>query len=67
MLAYYPNNVYTAMKEKSLRFRMHERRYNKLKLYAQSKQKTMTQLIEDWVDRLPNPENLESLKNPPSE
>jgi len=35
---------------------MHERRYNKLKLYAHSKQKTMTQLIEDWVDRLPNVE-----------
>jgi hypothetical protein len=44
------------MKEKVLRFRMHERRYNKLKLYAEVKQKTMTQLIEDWVDRLPNPE-----------
>ncbi|MBW4566674.1 MAG: hypothetical protein KME31_01265 [Tolypothrix carrinoi HA7290-LM1] len=41
------------MKEKSLRFRMSERRYNKLKLYAQQKEKTMTQLIEDWVDRLP--------------
>ncbi|BAZ67034.1 hypothetical protein NIES4106_17870 [Fischerella sp. NIES-4106] len=33
---------------------MSERRYNKLKLYAASKEKTMTQLIEDWVDRLPN-------------
>jgi hypothetical protein len=41
------------MKEKSLRFRLSERRYNKLKLYAASKEKTMTQLIEDWVDRLP--------------
>ncbi len=43
------------MKEKSLRFRMSERRYNKLKLYANSKEKTMTQLIEDWIDRLPSP------------
>ncbi|MCC5607742.1 hypothetical protein LC612_13330 [Nostoc sp. CHAB 5834] len=43
------------MKEKSLRFRMSERRYNKLKLYAGSKEKTMTQLIEDWIDRLPSP------------
>ena len=33
---------------------MSERRYNKLKLYAASKEKTMTQLIEDWVDRLPS-------------
>ncbi|MCC5608531.1 hypothetical protein LC612_17495 [Nostoc sp. CHAB 5834] len=42
------------MKEKSLRFRMSQRRYNKLKLYAANKEKTMTQLIEDWVDRLPS-------------
>ena len=27
--------------------------YDKLRLYAQTKQKTMTQLIEDWIDRLP--------------
>jgi hypothetical protein len=40
------------MKEKSLRFRLSERRYNKLKLYAASKEKTMTQVIEDWIDRL---------------
>ncbi|WP_085960837.1 hypothetical protein [Cylindrospermum stagnale] len=43
------------MKEKSLRFRMSERRYNKLKVYATNKEKTMTQLIEDWIDRLPSP------------
>ncbi|MCX7595173.1 MAG: hypothetical protein N2235_15720 [Fischerella sp.] len=43
------------MKEKSLRFRLSERRYNKLKLYAETKEKTMTQLIEDWIDRLPSP------------
>ncbi|RAM48632.1 MAG: hypothetical protein C6Y22_26660 [Hapalosiphonaceae cyanobacterium JJU2] len=45
------------MKEKSLRFRMSERRYHKLKLYADKKEKTMTQLIEDWIDRLPNTES----------
>ncbi|KAB8335391.1 hypothetical protein SD80_003440 [Scytonema tolypothrichoides VB-61278] len=49
--------MYTQMKEKSLRFRMSARRYNKLKLYADWKEKTMTQLIEDWVDRLPTPES----------
>jgi hypothetical protein len=42
------------MKEKSLRFRLSDRRYIKLKLYAQSRDKTMTQLIEDWIDRLPS-------------
>jgi len=35
---------------------MSERRYNKLKLYAEWKEKTMTQLIENWIDRLPTPE-----------
>jgi hypothetical protein len=25
----------------------------KLKAYAQEKEKTVTQLIEDWIDRLP--------------
>ncbi len=48
------------MKEKSLRFRLSERRYKKLKLYAESKEKTMTQLIEDWIDRLPAPEKKDS-------
>jgi hypothetical protein len=30
----------------------------KLKAYAQGKEKTVTQLIEDWIDRLPLPEGL---------
>ena len=41
------------MKAKGLHIRISERRLNKLKLYAESKEKTMTQLIEDWIDRLP--------------
>ncbi|BDA70942.1 hypothetical protein CAL7716_051080 [Calothrix sp. PCC 7716] len=44
------------MKNKTLNLRITERRLNKLKLYAASKEKTMTQLIEDWIDRLPSPE-----------
>ncbi|GAB1537606.1 hypothetical protein NUACC21_02530 [Scytonema sp. NUACC21] len=32
------------------------RRLNKLRLYAASKEKTVTQIVEDWVDRLPNTE-----------
>jgi hypothetical protein len=31
----------------------------KLKAYATYKEKTVTQLIEDWIDRLPLPEGLE--------
>lgn len=33
---------------------MSERRLNKLKAYAVNKDKTVTQIVEDWVDRLPN-------------
>ncbi len=54
------------MKEKSLRFRLSERRYNKLRLYAVSKEKTMTQLIEDWIDRLPAQSALEASVPPAS-
>ena len=69
MIAYKWCNVYTHMKNKSLRFRMSERRYDKLRLYAVSKEKTMTQLIEDWIDRLPSPKiddsSIISLPNQP--
>jgi hypothetical protein len=44
------------MKNKQLRFRMSERRFNKLQLYALQVDKTMTQLFEEFVDSLPNPE-----------
>ncbi|MEH2195135.1 MAG: hypothetical protein V7K98_21190, partial [Nostoc sp.] len=30
-----------------------QKRNDKLKAYAQSKEKTVTQLVEDWIDRLP--------------
>ncbi len=32
--------------------RLSLKRIEKLKLYAQQKDKTMTQLIEEWIDRL---------------
>ncbi len=44
------------MKTNRLNVRMSERRLNKLRLYAASKDKTVTQIVEDWVDRLPNTE-----------
>jgi hypothetical protein len=44
------------MKKKGLNLRITERRLNKLRLYAASKEKTMTQLVEDWIDRLANTE-----------
>jgi hypothetical protein len=42
--------------KKGLNLRISERRLNKLRLYAAYKEKTMTQLVEDWIDRLPSPE-----------
>lgn len=54
------------MKTKGLHIRISERRLNKLRLYATSKEKTMTQLIEDWIDRLPLPEGLETSVPPVS-
>ncbi|MEH2310084.1 MAG: hypothetical protein V7K35_01330 [Nostoc sp.] len=48
------------MKTTRLNVRMSERRLNKLRSYAVMKDKSVTQIVEDWVDRLPN---LESVKN----
>ena len=47
------------MKNKNLHARISEKRMQKLKTYANHKDKTVTQLIEDWIDRLPLPEGLE--------
>nr|WP_081403173.1 hypothetical protein [Scytonema hofmannii] len=44
------------MKESRLSLRISTRRLNKLRLYAASKEKTITQIVEDWIDRLPNTE-----------
>ncbi|MEI2577528.1 hypothetical protein [Scytonema sp. PRP1] len=41
------------MKAKGLHIRISERRLNKLKLLAEQREKSMTQLIEDWIDQLP--------------
>ncbi|RAM52901.1 MAG: hypothetical protein C6Y22_03665 [Hapalosiphonaceae cyanobacterium JJU2] len=42
------------MKESRLNLRISTRRLNKLRLYAASRDQTITQIVEDWVDRLPN-------------
>lgn len=42
------------MKDKYMRIRRSERRLNKLRLWAALKEKTMTQIIEDFLDSLPN-------------
>ncbi|BAY46936.1 hypothetical protein SAMD00079811_45520 [Scytonema sp. HK-05] len=45
------------MKEARLSLRISTRRLNKLRLYAANRDKTITQIVEDWVDRLPNTES----------
>ena len=40
------------MKKKQFSIRLSIKRIEKLRLYAKQKDKTMTQLIEDWIDRL---------------
>jgi hypothetical protein len=46
------------MKTKQLRFRLSDRRFTKLQLYAVQKDKTMTTVIEELLDTLPEPENI---------
>ncbi len=41
------------MTKKDIHVKVSEKRQAKLKAYAQMKEKTITQLIEDWIDRLP--------------
>ncbi|MBW4568382.1 MAG: hypothetical protein KME31_10215 [Tolypothrix carrinoi HA7290-LM1] len=41
------------MKAGRLNLRISEKRLVKLKAYAAIKEKTITQLFEDWIDRLP--------------
>jgi hypothetical protein len=43
------------MKSGRLNLRISEKRLAKLKVYAENREKTVTQLVEDWIDRLPSP------------
>jgi hypothetical protein len=40
------------MKNKSLNLRISERRLNKLRLYSLQNEKTMTHVLEDFIDSL---------------
>jgi hypothetical protein len=40
------------MKDKNLHIRLSEKRHNKLRAIAASKEKTITQMVEEWIDRL---------------
>ena len=43
------------MKTKRLGFRLSERRYYKLLLLSVEQDRTMSSLIEEWIDSLPEP------------
>jgi len=43
----------TKMAKKELHIRITERRMNKLRLYAAQKDKTITQVVEELLDTLP--------------
>ncbi len=40
------------MKDKNLHVRLSEKRLNKLRTIATEREKTVTQMIEEWIDRL---------------
>ena len=50
------------MKDKTVSVRLSERRKHKLFLYAAQREKTITALIEDWVDSLKLKENKDNIE-----
>jgi hypothetical protein len=50
------------MKDKTVSVRLSERRKHKLHLYAAQREKTITALIEDWVDSLKLKENKDNIE-----
>ncbi|MEH2000226.1 DUF6364 family protein [Nostoc sp.] len=52
------------MKTGRLNLRISEKRLAKLKIYAENREKTVTQLVEDWIDKLPSPKIDDSLSTP---
>lgn len=49
------------MKTKSITIRLSERRRHKLELYATQNDRTITSLIEEWIDSLKLKENSEGV------
>ena len=49
--------MYLSITKKDLHIRVSERRINKLRLLAVEKDKTITPIIQDLIDTLPEPKN----------
>lgn len=45
------------MKNKNLNIRLSDKRLNKLRTIAIAREKTVTQMVEEWIDRLSNISN----------
>ncbi|MCP2727120.1 hypothetical protein [Limnofasciculus baicalensis] len=43
------------MKTKNLNIRLSDKRLNKLRVIAAEREKTITQMVEEWIDRLSSP------------
>ncbi|WP_332987892.1 hypothetical protein [Scytonema sp. PRP1] len=48
--------LFDDVKNKRLAFRLSERRYHKLLLLSVQLDRTMSSLVEDWIDSLPEPQ-----------
>ncbi|WP_460207868.1 hypothetical protein [Scytonema sp. NUACC21] len=53
------------MKKKYFNLRLSERRLNKLRCHAIEVDKTMTQVIEEFIDSLPQPKELGNSSSTP--
>jgi hypothetical protein len=51
------------MKTERLSIRLSEKRMNKLRAIAVEQEKTITQVVSDWLDSMPAPECLSKLAN----
>lgn len=51
------------MNQERLSARISSRRMNKLRATAIEQEKTITQLISDWIDALPQPKKLSKVDN----
>jgi len=48
------------MKTKYLHVRVTDKRLEKLRTIAMLREKTLTSMVEDWIDQMPKPDELES-------
>ncbi|MFB2891923.1 hypothetical protein ACE1CI_03150 [Aerosakkonemataceae cyanobacterium BLCC-F50] len=49
------------MKSERLSIRLSQRRHNRLRQYAASQDKTITQVVSDWIDTLPVDKNFSKI------